>query len=131
MQSPCVPLINGEAIFLKNLNTLKVILYYIEKTLRRSLFEHLTLHKRVRSTLRFIAAIADPRKVQHMAHFFLFGFQVMAVMRVGRDDNRQSLDDLQTVAFQADYLLGVIGQQADLPDAKYGRDIPAPPVNPP
>ena len=58
-----------------------------------------------------------------MSHFFLFGFQIPAVVFLGRDDDGNPFDDLDAVAVDADDLLRIVGQQPDAFDAEVEQDL--------
>ena len=60
-----------------------------------------------------------------MPHLRPLGAQVGLVVRVGLDADGHRLDDLEAVAGEADDLLRVVGQQADLPHAEIEEDLRA------
>src|SRR4051794_10442912 len=68
--------------------------------------------------------------VEQVAELVLLGLQVAAVVEVGRDLDGHALDDAQAVAVDADDLLGVVGEDAQLADAQVVEDLGADAVVP-
>ena len=67
-----------------------------------------------------------PRLVsQQMAHLCPLGFEIPRVVRVGFAPNRNLFDHLNSVAFEADDLLWVIGLEPELADAEIVEDLRA------
>src|SRR5258707_1249513 len=65
-----------------------------------------------------------------MAELVLLRFQILEIVRVRRDLDRHRLDDVQAIAFQADDLARVVGQQADVAHAEIDKDLRADAVLP-
>ena len=62
---------------------------------------------------------------EDVAHTILLRLHVEGVMLIGLDLQRKRLDDFEAVAFEADALDGVIGEQAHLLDAELLEDLSA------
>ena len=58
-----------------------------------------------------------------MAELFLLGRQVSQIVLVGRDLERDPLDDPHTVAFDCGTLTGVVGDQPHLANAQLRQDL--------
>ena len=60
-----------------------------------------------------------------MSQLFLLGAQIIAIPLVGRNLDRDALDDAKPIAIQADHLLGVVGEESNLPDAQIDENLRA------
>src|SRR5439155_3679942 len=63
--------------------------------------------------------------VQQVAELVLLRLQIAPVGIVGRDLDRYTLLDAESVAVKADDLLGIVGQQANVADAQVNEDLRA------
>src|SRR5215470_784008 len=75
-------------------------------------------------------AISVRERREEMAHLLALGSEVASVGVGGRDLERHPLDDTQAVAFDADDLLRVVGQVAEVLDAEVHQDLRADAVVP-
>ena len=66
--------------------------------------------------------------MQHMAELFLLRAQIVQVVRVGLDLERDAFDDLDAVAADAGSLARVVRQDPDLRDAEIRQDLGTDPV---
>ena len=58
-----------------------------------------------------------------MPHLQALGLEVVAILTVGGDLQRNPLHHIKAVTFQADDLLGVVGHEAHLPDPQVPEDL--------
>ena len=58
-----------------------------------------------------------------MPQLILLGLQITAVVPVRRHLDRHALDNVQVIAVQADHLLGIVRQKANLPDAEIDENL--------
>jgi len=56
--------------------------------------------------------------LEHMAQLVLLGVEIVLVVLVWRDLDRDPLDDSETVAIKPDHFLGVIGQEPNPPNSQ-------------
>ena len=60
-----------------------------------------------------------------MAELDLFRLEVFRIVRVGFAPNRHLLDHLESIPFQPNHLLRVVGQKAELAHAQIEKDLRA------
>src|SRR5579862_7875008 len=61
--------------------------------------------------------------IQQMAQLVLLGLQIATVLFVRRYLDRNSFDNPQTVAIEADDFLGIIRQEPNFPDTQIDQDL--------
>lgn len=61
--------------------------------------------------------------LEGVAHADALGFEVSLVVGIGGEGDGELLGDFEAVAFEADDFFGVVGHQADFPDAEVGEDL--------
>jgi hypothetical protein len=60
-----------------------------------------------------------------MAELYLFGFEIFLVVRIRFGSNWDLLNHLETVTFQPDYFLGIVGQESELAHTEIEQDLGA------
>src|SRR5579884_40907 len=64
-------------------------------------------------------------RAEYVPHLLSFRLEIFAVIRIGRNAQRDPLDDLQPVAFQSRDLHGVVGHKPDLLETQIDHDLRA------
>src|SRR6266852_829576 len=88
---------------------------------------------RERGGLMFDMAVAmkestiarEPLASEHMAQLHFFRLEVFRIVRVGFAPNRHLLDHLESIPFQPNHFLRVVGQEAELAHAQIEEDLRA------
>ena len=75
------------------------------------------------SALRLDRDLAINRKSQHVPELYLFGFEIFFVVRIRFAANRNLLDHLETVTFQADHFFRIVRQEAKLSHAEIEKNL--------
>ncbi len=65
------------------------------------------------------------REIEQMPELAAFGLQVVRVLDVGWDLDRDALDDLEAEAFESDHLARIVCHQAHFADAEIVQDLRA------
>src|SRR5260370_22989596 len=63
--------------------------------------------------------------VKEMTQLLSLRIEVATIVLVGNHGDRDSLDDAEAVALDADHFLGVVGQEAELPNAQVEQNLSA------
>src|SRR5260370_13217755 len=62
---------------------------------------------------------------EHMAQLHFFRLEVFRIVRIGFAPDRHLLDHLESIPFQTNHLLRVVGQKAELAHAQVKKDLRA------